>query len=199
MLLLYSSVVAQDCIIANGGEVPFYDLHGLGRHNRFSTGYQGIFTSYRFQCCGSVTRWQTYVYPALSNYFNIMFQVWRPGTTVETAMSYSLVGQDVYNNIQLTNNGALVDRTVPSSTVISVQPGDVIGLYTTNVAGTLVGHGVKLDQNNYMQTIYYARANSSIDFIKLEEGSVWQRDNRNAPVISVDIGKSHYILYTARG
>ena len=189
VLFCCHAVVAQDCLTANGGPVPFYFLSGIGLHNRHYTGEQLIVTSYQFQCCGSVTRWQTYVYPARNNYYNIMFQVWRPGTTVETAMSYSLVGQDVYNNILLTGNGALVNRTLPTPTVISVQPGDLVGFYMTNVEGTQVHHGVQLDQNNHMQTMYYATTNSSIDYVNLG-GSVWQIDSRNAPIFSIDIGKS---------
>ena len=113
------------------GQVPFEDLGTQA--GGLPSGSQAIVTSYQFQCCGRVTRWQTYVAPSggpmenLNGVYDITFQVWRPGPAVESDGCYSLVGEDMYENVML-EQSQLVNRTVDSSTVISVQPGGCGGV-----------------------------------------------------------------------
>ena len=68
--------------------------------------------------------WILEVHAWFDGQYNITFQVWRPVPEVELNGCHSFVAHDRYNNIPLGQDG-LVDWTLPS--VISVQPGDVIG------------------------------------------------------------------------
>ena len=91
---------------------------------------QVLVTSYQFQCCGNVTRWQTYVRPgggAHQGVYTISFQVWRDSK----AGCYQLMGQDDYDDIPL-GAGGLVDRALQPEQYIAVQPGDVLGYYMSN-------------------------------------------------------------------
>ena len=124
------AVMSQSCFRE---DIPFGDLGS--NSERFPSLTQAIVPSYQFQCCGDITGWQTYVEPSSRNHrdgvYSITFQVWRPLPTVDSDGCYSLVGEDVYTNIQLIEGeGGLVNRTLDPSSFISVQPGDVLGYFT---------------------------------------------------------------------
>lgn len=76
--------------------------------------------------------------------YSITFQVWRPGDNVEVDGCYSLEEEDSYENIQLSVRDvhmSLVNRTLEPENFLSVQPGDVVGYFTTirGAAGMLGG------------------------------------------------------------
>ena len=77
----------------------------------------------------------------------IVFQVWRPSPSVELDGCYSLVESDAYTNIPL-EGGGLVTRDVPSSTVMSVQPGDVVGYFISSTQGEGRDEGIQLERRD---------------------------------------------------
>ena len=97
-------------------------------------GKQVIVTSYQFQCCGTITAWRTFVDPSGGSHrngvYSINFQVWRPSTPGVDDGCYIMAGEDTYENIiLLEETRGLVNRTVPQSANLTVQPGDVIGFF----------------------------------------------------------------------
>ena len=148
-----------------------------------------------FQCCGRVTRWQTRMQPGESSfefgYYSIIFQVWRPGPAVESDGCYSLVGEDVYNDVILTNPGRLANRTVDSSTVISVQPGDVVGFFVFSAGGLFADEGIQLKEDGE-ESVWYSVEESA----PVPEGlcpfpveTYLSSSTTAGPVISIDIGE----------
>ena len=181
---------------SDSGNIPFSDLGGGGDSERVPTGRQAIITSYQFQCCGNITRWQTYTEPGGGGHdgdYNIRFQVWRPGPAVATDGCYSLLAEDRYDSIPLGLFGQ-VDRTVPGA--ISVQPGDVLGYfmtYSTREDGREDGIQLKEREDDDGERVWYnsrtlVTTGDPCPF-PVGEGRILDRFTNSAPVISVDIGK----------
>ena len=183
---------------SDSGEIPFRDLGGGGDSERVPTGRQVIITSYQFQCCGDITRWQTYVEPGgagSDGNYNIRFQVWRPGPGVASDGCYSFVAEDRYDSIPL-GQGGLVDRTVPG--VISVQPGDVLGYFMTD--GTRndgIRQGIQLEEREdgdgervwCNSRTLVTTGDPATCLFRVGEGRILDTFTNSAPVISLDIGK----------
>ena len=187
-------MVAQSCLVSDSGDIPFRVPSGY--LFTIHTQSQIIVTSYRFQCSGNVTRWQTYVYPPyLNGFYSITFQVWRPAADVATTGCYSLVGQDLYRNI--VNAYGLVDRTVPSSTIISVQPGDVVGYFVSRNDNAIYYEGIILTNEDAGEQVWYSDANPRslggvCPFpVGNIEGAVLIYSTNKAPAFPIDIGESH--------
>lgn len=79
-----------------------------------------------FSCTGNVTRWQA-IMDRARIYTTIAFFVLRP----TDQCIYEIVGRDVHSNVDV-NSSLLVD--VAASSMILVQPGDVIGVYADHNA-----------------------------------------------------------------
>lgn len=112
--------------------IPFADSFDNVDSEYLPDNSQVIVTSYQFQCCGNITRWQTFVQPIISGYDAIIFQVWRPSPTVDSDGCYSLVGEDAFSQNLEGFTGGLVSADLGPSTAITVQPGDVIGYFTSS-------------------------------------------------------------------
>ncbi len=153
-------------------------------------------TSYRFQCCGTITGWQTSVHPAAGGHgvYRIIFQVWRPSTPGIDDGCYDTVGQDNYENIT-PGTGGLVNRTVPQPSELTVQPGDVIGflVHSTNDDD----NGIQFNQNAEMgyteEQAWYneeflMRLSAEKCPFPLGPGQVLSGSIRAAPVLFLDIG-----------
>ena len=123
---LFCSISAQSCLTAGRREetrqfVPDDDCLGL------SSTTHVIISSYVFECCGSITAWQTYFEPADdSRIYSISFQVWRPSPLDNEC--YSLVGENIFTIISI----GLVSETPEPSDILTVQPGDVVGCVMSN-------------------------------------------------------------------
>ena len=135
--MLAQSDVRPSCLISTtSAPIPFRDLGGAS--DRISTERQVIVASYQFQCCGNITRWQTFVEPGgegADGEYTIIFQVWRPGLGVEVDGCYSLIGEDIYAEIDL-GRDSLVNRTLEPEGFLPVQPGDVVGYFMSRVNRT---------------------------------------------------------------
>ena len=98
--------------------------------------HQVIIPSYRFTCCGNITEWGVDVHPGDRNHnrvYNLDLQVWRPSPTVQTAGCYSLVGNNRFTSVSLTDQ--LVMVTPQPQERIEFQPGDVLGFSLENTEG----------------------------------------------------------------
>ena len=106
------------------------------------------------------------------------------------------MGENQYDNIQLVvDSGGLVNETVPSSNIITVQPGDVVGYYTESENGG--NEGIQLDTSYSDETIWY-HTNSDDDPLIFLNGdcpypigsqSVLKSSTNAGPILSVEIGK----------
>ena len=191
-------VMSQGCFRE---DIPFGDLGG-GGSERFPSLTLAIVTSYKFQCCGNITAWQTYVEPAGNNHrdrvYTINFQVWRPSPTVDSDGCYGIVEEDIYANIKLIEGeNGLVNRTLAPSSFISVQPGDVVG-YFTSLDDNKDG-GIQHDPEFNMESVWYhthtdddplvSRGDSQLCLFPVGEDAVLRTFSSFGPIFSVDIGK----------
>ena len=97
--------------------------------------HQAIIPSYKFDGYGSITVWGVDVFYDDQNDYTLDFQVWRPSPIVDNLTGtgcYSLVGNNRFTSITLTNDLAIV--TPSPQDYIQYQPGDVLGFYVENAA-----------------------------------------------------------------
>ena len=108
---------------------------------------------------------------------------------------YSLVAEDRYDSIPLFQDG-LVDRTVPS--VISVQPGDVLGYFMTDSTredGRREGIQLEEREDDDGERVWYnsgtlvTMGDPATCPFQVGEDRILDTFTNSAPVISVDIGK----------
>jgi hypothetical protein len=179
--------------------IPFRDLGGGGVSERIPTERQVIITSYQFQCCGNITRWQTYVLPGGNGQdgeYDIIFQVWRPTLGVENSGCYIVAGEDIYAEIDLSRDG-LVDRSLESVNYLTVQPGDVVGYYMIRKGRSGVDHGIQLEprEEDEGEAVWYSEIMTLITTGNVKKclgrapGRTLKLFTNSAPVLSVDVGK----------
>ncbi len=181
------------------GVIPFGDIATESLINQLQNIRQIIVTSYQFQCCGTITRWQTYVYPLGPNHrdgvYSIIFQVWRPSTPGADDGCYYMVGQDSYENIVLLEGtGGLVNRTVPQPSQLTVQPGDVVGFFVSalgqNDGSIQFNQNAELgfdEEQAWFNEVFLMTAGDTCPF-PIGPGRVLSGSIRAAPVLSLDIG-----------
>ena len=189
---------AQDCLqAAEGEQLPFRDNNSSPR---LPSGSQAIITTYQFGCCGDITSWQTYVQPGgglhIFRAYDIFFQVWRPSPTVQSNRCYSLVGENKFTRIFL-SNGGLVSETPEPSNIISVQPGDVVGYYTFSRLDPDNSdmEGLQLDRsrpNDNVLFLPYTMGVSTICEVSVEDGGgrTLISSTNAGPILSVSLSKS---------
>ena len=163
---------------------------------------QAIVTTYTFQCCGYITRWKAWVQPGgrmhTNGAYDIEFQVWRPSSDLQYC--YKKVGGNVFNDIELQSIGSdegLVNKNVPMSNYIAVQPGDVVG-YRANSTSRGDNQGIQLATgSNYdaNQVWYHSSPTERSDpdcpvSVGSENGRVLNSVRNAAPVLQLDIGKN---------
>lgn len=166
------------------------------------SGILSIVTSYRFDCCGQIASWKTYVQPDGNEHINgqytIDLQVWRPSPMVDTNGCYSMVGYDRYSGV-LGYRG-LVSKVSKPSRRITFHAGDVIGLlifrhYNSSIPSPKKG-GIKLD-TSYSEEVVWYHVNSQLDPLKVGKESCplpvgpgrKLRDSINAaPLLSLQTG-----------
>ena len=178
--------------------IPFEDLGGNGDSDRIPTERQVIVASYQFQCCGNITRWQTFVEPGeggQNGEYTIIFQVWRPGEGVGVDGCYGLMGQDVYADIDL-GGGGRVDRTLEPEGFLPVQPGDVVGYFMFRVGNTGERDGIQLEPDGSEEVWYQSDAvplttgtGTCLFSVGTEDGRTLRSFTNSAPVLRVDVGK----------
>ena len=201
--VIAQSDVRSSCLQSTSSEepIPFEDLSFVGS-DRIPTERQVIVASYQFQCCGNITRWQTFVEPGgggrQDGEYTITFQVWRPGDGVEVDGCYSLIGQDVYAEIDLGRDG-LVDRTLEPEGFLHVQPGDVVGYFMLREGNTGERDGIQLEprEEDEGEEVWYQSdaepivigSGTCIFSVGVEDGRSLRSFTNSAPVLRVDVGE----------
>ncbi|XP_078334887.1 protocadherin Fat 4-like [Crassostrea virginica] len=94
-----------------------------------------------FDCCGFVKQWEFY---AKANTGTVYFQVWRPA-----GASYTLVGENMYT-VSSGNENKEIQYPISTSERVSVQSGDIIGIYQPG--SPIVSHKEEGKTNEYRQT-----------------------------------------------
>ena len=186
---------------ASDEPIPFEDLGGNGASDRIPTERQVIVASYQFQCCGNITRWQTFVEPGgggQDGEYNIIFQVWRPGEGVEVDGCYSLIGQDIYAEIDLGGDG-LVDRNLEPEGFLPVQRGDVVGYFMLRESRIGERDGIQLErrEDDEGEEMWYQSdaetivigSGTCIFSVGAEDGRSLRSFTNSAPVLRVDVGE----------
>ena len=111
-------IFAAQCVLTNNGNsLPSFSDYGRNV-DRIERHHQAIVPSYRFVCCGNITEWGVDVQPGggkdLMTY-TFDFQVWRPSPTVSTTGCYSLVGNNRFTSISLTDSRVITLTWRPHS------------------------------------------------------------------------------------
>ena len=130
--------------------------------------------------------------------YSITFQVWRPSPSVDSDGCYSLVGDDIYADIQLIQGeDGLVNRILDPSSFISVQPGDVLGYFT--LQDNDEDGGIQHDPEFNMESVWYhtstvddpliIRGLTDLCPFPVGEDAVLRTFSSLGPIFSVDIGK----------
>ena len=168
--------------------------------------HQAIIPSYRFTCCGNITKWGVDVHPAgggNDRVYNLDLQVWRPSPTVQTTGCYSLVGINRFTSVPLANQVAEV--TPLPQEQIEFQPGDVLGFNLENTNGDDGGVVLLMDspdQDGGYETeeVWYADfsnpvfSNSECQLIVgSQPGRALNTMTSAAPVISASYSKSIHV------
>ena len=165
--------------------------------------HQVIIPSYRFTCCGNITEWGVDVHPAGGRFdgvYTLHVQVWRPSPIVETTGCYSLVGENMFTSVPLTNQVATV---IPQpEDRIQIQRGDVLGFMLENTDGAdggvvLLRDSVERDDNGYeTEEVWHADTSNSVIGNALcpfpvgsQPGRILNTFTSAAPVISVSYSK----------
>ena len=174
-----TQISGQECLRANNanGLPPFRDYQDTNLNTDvIPYQHQAIIPSYRFDCSGNITEWEVDVFPAGAMddmMYTLNLQVWRPSPTVEITGCYSLVGNNRFTSVSLSNRAAVI-TPLPQDR-IQFQPGDVIGFYVENDRGGDLPRGVVVvDDLNMQGDKQY----------KTEE--VWHADISNAIISDLD-------------
>ena len=119
--------------------------------------------------------------------------MWRP-QGVSTGC-YRLVGENSYVDIQLVRG--LVNETAPPSNIITFQPGDVVGYYTSNKRRRQ--SGIQLDNSYINERVWYHINNETDPLITMggtcpyrigsEADRILRSFTNAGPILSVGIGK----------
>ena len=162
---------------------------------------QAIITSYQFGCCGDITAWKAAVEPNGPSHMEgghtIHFQVWRPSPTVESDGCYSLVGENRFTSITLTDK--LVRETPEPTNIITVQPGDVLGYYS--VHRQRLRAGIALSEDLDSEIVWYHTSEHTSEDPQIPEaeescplpvgagpGRKLDSSTNQGPVISASLG-----------
>ena len=128
-----------------------------GDRVRITHRHQAIVASYQFICCGNVTAWGADVEQGGGgdqNQYDINFQVWRPSPAVETDGCYSMVGENIFTSVTLTDS--LIRETPSVNEQISFRPGYVVGFFVvSNRERDPERHGIVLDTTYNTETVWY--------------------------------------------
>ena len=129
--------------------------------------------------------------------FSLDLQVWRPSPTVQTTGCYSLVGNNRFTSIRLTQRVAII-TPLPQERV-QFQPGDVLGFYVKSARGDekegvvlLSDLSIKGDRRYETEEVWYAqRPQFGSIGCPYPVGSrrVLNTFTRAAPVISLSISE----------
>ena len=190
LLVITSVAIAQCCLQTNNGSglPPFMDYGSVKQTERLLEHHQAIVTSYKFNCCGIITEWGVDVHRANEEY-DLNFQVWRPSPTVKKSDgtgSYSLVESNRFSSIS--PMGGVVRVTLGSRSLISFQPGDVVGIYVEDTGGD--GNGVVMT-NSERELVWYASIGeySTSSVYLVGSGGRLATSTHAAPVISIATSK----------
>ena len=168
---------------------------------------QAIIPTYELVCCGNITEWGVDIHPVTGSepvFYSLDLQVWRSSPTVDGSTSigcYSLVGNNRFTSISL---GVPTFILTPSpEAYIEFQSGDVLGFYVEEARNNNFDGIVMLNREEYSdELVWYASiapsmATSQSGDCPYSVGSngVLNTLVRAAPVISVGISKSRYLLY----
>lgn len=174
------------------------------------SGILAIITSYKFDCCGQVASWKTYIQPDgtehVDGQYTIDLQVWRPSAMVSIDGCYSLVGYDRYSGVL--GHAGLVSKVSKPSQRISFHSGDVIGLFIIrrhnfSIPSPRKG-GIKLDTSYSEEAVWY-HVNSQLDPLKVGNescpvpvgpGRMLKNFINAAPLLSLQIGKITDTVWT---
>ena len=165
--------------------------------------YLAIIPSYRFTCCGNIIGWGVDVHPGGANndgLYILNLQVWRPSPTVETTGCYSLVGQNQFTSVSLTNQVAVV--TPLPQAQIEFQPGDVLGFSLENTNGNdggvvlLMDYSDRDDNGYETEEVWYADFSSPVVgdgecqvAVGSQPGRALNTYTNAAPIISISYSK----------
>ena len=173
--------------------------------------HQVIIPSYRFTCCGNIIEWGVDVHPGGDNhdgFYTLNLQVWRPSPTVETTGCYSLLGNNRFTSVTLTNQVAMV-TPLPQERII-FQPGDVLGFSVENTnrddggAVLLMDYSEQGDGVFEIEEVWHADVsnvvlpgNGQCPFpVGSQPGRILNTFTSAAPVISVSYSKTiHHACY----
>ena len=152
------------------------------RSPRLLVGIQALVPAYQFSCHGKVTRWGIATVRQGKN--SISLQVWRP-TTRHGSDVYSLVGSNNFDVEPLINQ-KLLYITPPTMDQITVQPGDMIGLYLQNNVSIEDRFSIQYKPFTNNVTVHYVMADEQLSVI--EETTLSIQMSNTAPIITADIG-----------
>ncbi len=206
---------AQSCIQGRSGDgLP--PLQNYGRiDSRITRSHQAIIPSYKFDCnqmCGNITEWGVDVEPGGGRddmEYTLDFQVWRPSPTVEDSTGtgcYSLVGNNRFTSISLTNNMNIARVTPSPQDYIQFQVGDVLGFYVEDARGddngvvilTTYSDASRMITSFFSELVWYAKIepgmatlssqNGDCPYSVGSNGGVLDTSTGAAPVISISTG-----------
>ena len=89
-----------------------------------------LIISFHFGCEGTITKWELYTVNNGSH--PIEFQVWREDMTISSTV-YRLVGNNYFSDAK-PDSSNLLSLSVSEGQQIRVQPGDIVGITTTESA-----------------------------------------------------------------
>lgn len=130
--------------------------------------------------------------------YTLAFQVWRPANDVETSGCYSLVQQNRYSSLTPIDSVIIINSSrIAATERISVQPGDVVGVYVASSHKNPENRGIALDDNQRNELMWYARVGMSgmidpSDTCMYPVGTTGVLDTSTtiAPYITVSVGRS---------
>ena len=139
--------------------------------------------------------------------YTLDFQVWRPAPNVSSTGCYSLVGNNRFTSLPLSDR--LAESLSPTSPEqrIQVQPGDVLGFYVESAHEKVAGsRGVVLLRGGSVQgeyeteEVWYADVSNAVYanpmcLYPVGPGRVLSSSTNAAPVISVGFSKLCIIIH----
>ena len=205
-LLAFSSLAKCQKVCGVSGLPEFRDTQREGLMNRISA----IVPSYTFTCAGVVTRWRVHVERRRNRYdrYDMTLSVWRPAD----GCTYVRVGENSHSGLapDLDSNGEAlgsVTLDVPKEDRFSVEPGDFVGFSVRHYevewpSEHELGEGVASVMVNLNRTDISTYAWTALSLPPIlpciREGIV-AINITAAPVITVDMSKSHTLCFLAPG